>query len=214
MHDIGLLHWLASDNGWVVYSTVLGTLLLIGIGLPIPEDLILLLAGIAAYNKIVSVQGIFIVCYCGVLAGDIIMYFIGYFFGRKLLYAGTKARFFSALNLKRIAEIKRSLRKRRMVVVFAARHLFPIRSATFVAAGTLRIPFWEFILADGLAALLRVSVLLYLGHFLAETVSMETLEYLVSQAHFNIILAVALIAIGYFIKWRRKKAAIRTSTDT
>lgn len=213
MHDIGLLHWLASDNGWVVYSTVLGTLLLIGIGLPIPEDLILLLAGIAAYNKIVSIQGIFIVCYCGVLAGDIIMYFIGFFFGRKLLYAGTKARFFSALNLKRIAEIKRSLRKRRMVVVFAARHLFPIRSATFVAAGTLRIPFWEFILADGLAALISVSVLLFLGHFLAETISTDALEHLVSQAHFYIILAVILIAVGYYVKRKRKKASLENPTE-
>lgn len=51
-------------------------------------------------------------------------------------------------------------------VLFVARFLPGLRSPIFLTAGmTRRIPFWRFLLLDGLAALISVPVWVYLGYF-------------------------------------------------
>lgn len=195
---------LASDNGLVVHAGVFVMLLLGGIGFPIPEDIPLILGGVAIAQKIAPLSTMFLVCYAGVMAGDQTMFFIGHRYGQKLLDAGAKSRFFPAITQEKVEEIREGLRKRRLLYIFIGRHLFPIRSATFVCAGALRVPFLEFLVADALAALVSVSIMMSIGWWLGDQLTPETVEHLVEQAHIY-ILALALLCVGAWFLRRRMR---------
>lgn len=197
-----VLQWLASDNGQVVHITVFMLLVVGGLGFPVPEDIPILLGGVAAANNIVSYQSIFLICYLGVMLGDQIMFFIGHRYGQRILSAGTKSPFFPSITEDKVNEVREGLRKRRLLYIFIARHLFPIRSVTFVVAGALHIPFVEFFIADAFAAFISVGVMVGLGALLGETLSAETITHLAKQAHYYIIGIVVLLALGYLMNKR------------
>ena len=192
-----LVSWLSSDNGLVIHSTIFFLLILGGLGFPIPEDIPLLLAGVAAAKGIVGLQLVFITCYLGVVLADQIVYFIGFFFGQRLLNAGTKSRFFPAITEKRVKEVREGLRKRRLFYIFVGRHLFPVRSVTFVTAGALRIPYWEFFVTDAVAALVSVAIVLGIGYYLGEHLTPEVVQNIVEQAHFYITAAAIILLCSY-----------------
>lgn len=189
------MHWLASDNGQAVYIGIFFMLLLGGIGFPIPEDIPLLMGGAAALHGIVDLRMVFIICYVGVMIGDQSMYLIGHFFGHRILNAGKRSALFPGITAERIEEVREGLRKRRFIYILLGRHLFPVRSLTFVMAGALRLPFLEFLIADAIAALLSVTLMVGLGYLLAETISPDTVSNVANQAHVMIIAAVVVFAV-------------------
>jgi membrane protein DedA with SNARE-associated domain len=67
------------------YLWLTGILLLCGLGLPIPEDVSLIAAGYFAYKGVLNVHKALAVCFAAVLAGDTLAFFLGRWFGRRLL---------------------------------------------------------------------------------------------------------------------------------
>ncbi|MCB0360339.1 MAG: DedA family protein, partial [Bdellovibrionales bacterium] len=187
-----LVSWLASDNGFVVHIAVFVLLVLGGLGFPIPEDIPLLLGGVAIQKGIAPLNTMFLVCYLGVMVGDQMMFFIGHRFGQRILDAGSKSAFFPSITEARIEEIREGLRKRRLFYIFIGRHLFPIRSATFISAGALRIPFLEFLAADALAALVSVSIMMSLGWWLGGKLTPEHIQVLAHEANVVVTVVVGL----------------------
>jgi membrane protein DedA with SNARE-associated domain len=207
-----LLQWLAVDNGFNVHVTVLSLLLLGGFGFPIPEDIPLILAGVATQKGLVSPQAIMITCYVGVLLADQMVYAFGYFFGQRLLQAGTKSPLLPSVTEARVQQIREGLRKKRLTYIFIGRHLFPVRTATFVTAGALRIPFWEFLVADAIAALVSVSIVVAIGHALGGQLTPEVISHLVHRSHYYIAvftgILVLLICGRHLYKRRKRKRSL------
>lgn len=205
-----LLHWLSSDNGLGAHISIFLMLLLGGFGFPIPEDVPLILAGVAASKKIVSLQGIFLTAYVGVIVADQIIYLFGYAFGQKLLARGTKSRFFPSITEDRVELIREGLRKKRLLYILLGRHFFPLRTATFLIAGALAIPYWEFLAADAFAALLSVGIVVWLGYFLGEKLTPEVIRHLIHQAHYYILIITCAAALVWLLtKKRRQRKAGR-----
>ena len=200
------LTWIASDNGLVVHLGILALLLLGGLGFPIPEDVPILLAGVAASKEIVHLKLVWLTCYGGVLLADQIIYWIGYFFGRRLLDAGTRSPFFPSFTEEKVDEVREGLRKKRLAIIFIGRHLFPVRSVTFLTAGALRIPYLEFLLADAFAALISVTIVLALGYYLGATITPEVISHVLQQAHIYLAALVVLTAAWYYFKLKRRSA--------
>ena len=96
-----IISWLASESGLRVHLGVFALLILGGLGFPIPEDIPLLFAGVAAQKEFVKPFSIFTTSYVGVLLADQIVFLIGYFFGPKLLDAGANSSFFPSITEKR-----------------------------------------------------------------------------------------------------------------
>jgi hypothetical protein len=65
-----LLEFLQGFDGLTAYGVILGMLLACGLGVPMPEDITLLGAGILAGVESISLPGAIIVGFFGVLAGD------------------------------------------------------------------------------------------------------------------------------------------------
>jgi len=196
--------YLSSENGLYVHIGVITALLLGGFGAPIPEDIPLILAGIAASKKIVTPQAIFITSYVGVVVADQLVYLIGYIFGKKIIEAGKKSKFFPAITQDKVDEIHKGLREKRLLYIFLGRHLFPLRSVTFLTAGALRIPFFEFLCSDMLAAFVSVIIMIALGFVLGEALSPELIEEFSKQLHLLIITICLIFGLLLYLKHRQK----------
>lgn len=190
-----IIDYLASENGYNLHVWVFIALLLGGLGFPIPEDLPLLFAGLAAGRQVVSFWAIFITCYAGVVLGDLIVYTLGYFFGPSMVEAGKKSRYFPGITEARIQKVQKGLRKNRFLYIFMGRHLFPLRSITFATAGALRIPLVEFLIADLLAAFVSVFLMLGLGFLLGEALPAEVIEDVSRSIHWVAIAICGVLAI-------------------
>ena len=193
-----------SENAYDVHLGIVILLVLGALGFPVPEDIPIILAGIAAAQKIVSTQGIFLTCYVSVVIADIFIFMVGWLFGQKLLKAGTKSRFLPVVTEDKVETIREGLRKRRLLYIFIARHLFAVRTLTFLISGALRIPISEFIIADAIAALISVSLMMGLGYFLGETLTPEVINHLVSQASLYLLAAVVIVAAIYLFRKKKK----------
>lgn len=197
--DPQVLANLASNDGQGAQLVILAMLLLGGIGMPIPEDIPLFLAGILVARGVVSFQMMFLLCYLGVILADHILFFFGHLFGKKLIGAGTRATWLPALTEERVNAIREGLRKRRFFYIFLGRHLFPIRSATFIAAGSLGIPYLEFLFADAVACLLSISLIMGLGCLIGEQMSPELVSHMLHKAHYYILGAILFFALLHFV---------------
>lgn len=200
-----LIEIVANGDGIYVYLGIALLLLLGALGFPIPEDIPIILGGVLAAKEMAQIQNMFFTCYVSVVVADLFIFMLGYFFGQKILVAGKKSRFFPAITEDRVENIREGLRKRKLMYIFIARHLFAVRTITFLIAGALRIPTSEFIIADALAALVSVSIMLSLGYFLGETLSLEVLNHIISEASLVLLLAVLIVGWIYYRKKRRKK---------
>ena len=148
------------------YYAVFGVLVLCGMGLPLPEDITLIAAGIISQLGEQNVHVMLVVAYFGVLCGDWMMYLIGWRFGPHL----RQSRWFSKLlTPERMIQTETLFHRYGSRLVFFARFLPGLRAPIYVMTGiTRRVSFWRFTLMDGLAALLSIPLFVYIGYYGAE----------------------------------------------
>ncbi|HEY2841520.1 MAG TPA: VTT domain-containing protein, partial [Pirellulales bacterium] len=80
-----MLTTLLENTPVLYYVGIAGFLILTGCGLPVPEEVPIIGAGIAAASGKIDPWGGLAACLIGALIGDCIMYAIGYHFGHNLL---------------------------------------------------------------------------------------------------------------------------------
>lgn len=191
--------------------SLLSVLILCGMGLPIPEDIILLATGMIAQATGRSWMLASIVMYCGVLAGDSIAFFIGRRFGIRLLALPGIQRLLSPRKQRRIAELFHHYGS---TVFFVARFLPGLRAAIFCTAGAMKARYLHFLFFDGLAALISVPFFVWLGYFLWGKFGDDIgkLHQAVSRTHsFTAWIALAAVAAIIFVVWRIRRRFVRES---
>jgi len=152
-------------------SLYIGLLLLLvaaSFGLPLPEDIPLLLAGCLCRLGYGQVFYAVLVGLAGVLIGDFTLYIVGRRFGMGVL----ELRPFNLLITRsHIAQMKRFYRKRGNLVIFFGRFFAGVRSVMCVTAGLCRVPAWKFILIDVSGALITVPSLIGLGWWFSDKIA-------------------------------------------
>ena len=78
----GLTEQLIGQLGYLGITLIL---ILGGLGLPIPEEAPIILAAVLSRNGQMSVPLALASCLAGVLLGDLVVYFLGFFYGEKVL---------------------------------------------------------------------------------------------------------------------------------
>lgn len=131
------------------YLGIFLTLCLAGLGVPIPEEIPIVTAGVLAHQGVVHWWLALPICLAGVLAGDLALYGIGRHWGERALARPLVRR---VLDPARRDRMETAYRTRGALIVFGARHVAGIRGAAFLTAGIVRLPLWKFLLADGAAA--------------------------------------------------------------
>jgi len=192
-----------SSHGLVAYLVVFGVLVASSLGLPVPEDLTLIVAGIISNLDQVNVWLMAIICYLGILAGDLLIYRVGWLAGPALF---RKKWFRRHLTTRRLHLIRENLHKRTILTIFVARHLFYIRTATFLMCGAVRLPFARFFIIDACAALITVPIMMGLGYLFAN--NYQLIMMYMRQIKIALVI-VGLIGLAYVvIRYRRKSTDV------
>ena len=183
-------------------------LLLCGVGLPLPEDVVLISAGLLAGNSGHSWVVASVVMYIGVLAGDSLAFSVGHHFGLRILALPWAKRWLP--DAKRHL-IEKLFARYGSFVFFVARFLPGVRAGIFCIAGAMRASYARFIFFDGLAAVISVPLWVWFGHFLWGKFGndLENLSRAVSRTRSYAIWAtmglVVVIAVVVYLVWRRKR---------
>ena len=183
------------------YAAVFLVLLACGFGVPIPEDVTLVAGGIISGLGYTNEHTMFLVGMAGVLAGDSTMFMIGRLYGPRVRRFKFVRRI---LTPQRFRMVQQKFARYGNWVLFVARFLPGLRTPIFLTAGmSRRIPFWRFLLLDGLAALISVPIWVYRGHFGAN--NREWLMQMVSRGQHGLYALMAVIAVALFAVWWRKR---------
>lgn len=188
------------------YIVLFGLLLACGMGLPLPEDIPLIIAGALIAKGQMQWVHAGIVAWCGIIGGDLILYYLGHRFGRNI----TRVPFVGKhLSEKRIDQAEKLFEKWGVLVVAVGRMFAGIRGAMVVTAGTIRYPLPRFIIADGLAALVSGGFFMVLGFLFYK--HLDDIFATVAKYKELVILGLGVVVIiaGGIWWWRRKRRMAR-----
>ena len=152
------------------YLGIILFLVLTGCGLPIPEEVPIILAGVLSSRQppLLDPWLAYFSCLVGALIGDAVMYAIGYHWGNGLLSAHPRIGKF--LHAEREARFEDSVQRHGLKVMLLARFMVGIRGPVYLAAGVVRIPFRRFVAMDLVAATLVVSLFFSLAYMFGERI--------------------------------------------
>lgn len=188
------------------YFAVFLVLIACGIGIPVPEDITLIAGGvICALSKTTShllhFEVMSLVALAGVLIGDGTMFFMGRRLGSKVTRVPGIRRI---ITEKIYSEIQAKVLKYGDKILFLARFLPGLRAPIYIMAGVShRVSYLKFVIMDGLAAIISVPVLVYLGYFFANDLD-EILNY-VKHSEFAII-GLVILVVGIIVFYNVRKA--------
>ena len=201
---IDLLNFI-QPYGTYSYFVILAVLLACGFGLPLPEDITLVTAGILASRNIIDFKMTVALCLLGVLLGDGVIFWLGSHYGAKL----RRTKFFSVIiPEKRDAAVKAIVQKYGDKVIFMARFMPGLRTPLFFATGSYHVPFWKFFLLDGFAALISVPLWVYVGFLFGS--NLEHLEIVIKKAQKGIYSSLAAIIVIFVTVYFVRKRYLRT----
>ena len=177
-----------------------GILLLCGLGLPIPEDISLIAAGYFSFKEIIEVKRALLVCFAAVLAGDTMAFFLGRFFGRRVLASQLAHRYFTPRRQRRV---RAYFRKFGSKVVLVGRFTPGFRFTIFFTAGTLHLRPSVFFIYDCTAAAFSVPVLVLAAYRFGAQID-RVVSYARHTEH-GILVALAIAAVVLVIKGLRRR---------
>ncbi len=140
-------------------------LLLGGIGVPIPEEMPIIVSAVLARQGASRWWIAVPVCLVGVLSGDVILYCGGWRWGRAILdWRPVRL----LVSRRRARQIEAAYRRHAVKTIITARHIVGLRAVAFLTAGIVRVPFRTFFIADGGSAAFSVSLDFALAYFFTD----------------------------------------------
>jgi membrane protein DedA with SNARE-associated domain len=143
------------------YAGLLVVLVLCGLGLPVPEDAVLLTGGFLAHRGIVEYPVALAISFIGVITGDCSLFFLGRRFGTGIL------RYFGLMHpgsRRSIARMRAFMDRHGHRAVFYGRFLAGLRALVYLSAGSLGVPVSRFLMYDLLGAVISVPLVVSLGY--------------------------------------------------
>ena len=198
-------HWIHRGG----YPVLFLLLFCCGLGLPLPEDVPLIISGILVQTGEFSLATAAIVAWCGIIGGDCMLYLLGNKLGPDIVNVPIVGRH---INAKRLATVELWFVRWGIWVVAVGRMFAGVRGTMVVVAGASKFNFWKFIAADGVAAVVSGGLFVLLGYKFAQ--HQKHLHHLVEQIKGGMVIggAVVVIAIIAFV-WQRNRAKTIRGVD-
>jgi membrane protein DedA with SNARE-associated domain len=195
------------------YGLMILALVAAGLGLPLPEDIVMISGAILAQRGITDLRLTVLALAVGVFLGDSALYWIARrvgpaIYGWKLVQR--------VLPEPRRHWIEERIAKHGGLVVFFARHVAGFRGPTFAIAAIHGISYPRFILWDMLALAISLPLWMALGWFFGS--SMDTLLAYTENAEVaisvGVIVVVLLLITGHYVaKLVRKRIQDRADRE-
>lgn len=174
-------------------------LLLCGLGLPLPEEVTLIGAGILLYREEVAFVPIVAVCSAAILLGDSVPYWLGRRYGMNALRVRWVARL---VHPERLHRLRARFAEHGNVVTFACRFFAGIRIPGYFVAGTMGMGYARFLLLDALGVLISVPISIHLGRVFGGSV--DTLKERFHDFHLILAFLVLTLTLTLLIRYRRR----------
>ncbi len=196
----------------IIYWGVVTFMTLSSLGVPIPEEVVLVSCGFIGYMVNhpeiypppypgamgVNVTFLMWLCFISVLLSDCLVFLIGRFFGYKIFR--TKL-FQKKVGDQRLEQINSWYYRYGIWVSFLFRFTPGLRFPGHMSCGMLGLPLWKFFLVDALAAMISVPTQVYLVATYGEVILRHLKEFKF------IIASLLLVGLVFFLvrKWMTKK---------
>src|SRR5262245_39475447 len=197
----------ATIQAWISavgYPALFGLLFACGLGLPLPEDIPLVIAGALIAKGSMTWLWAGICAWCGIIGGDCMLYMFGRKFGLEITRVPMIGKH---VTKERIKQVEAMFEKYGVGVVGVGRLFAGIRGAMVVCAGAIRYNFATFIIADGIAALISGGLWMLLGHWLGSKLDEETIKHYSRPITWGLI-TVALLFVAWLIFKKRHKEQV------
>jgi membrane protein DedA with SNARE-associated domain len=212
-----LLNWFVqyAYQPWLIYLAIFTFMLASGFGLPIPEEVTLIGAGLVCFvgsrpdlypppfegatpvNPYVTAG----VAFFSVVFADCLVFFLGKFFGGKILRASYMARFRARMD-----EVGRWTQKYGMWAAGAFRFTPGLRFPGHFACGMMGLPVASFVMVDAFAAAISVPTQVLLVAYYGETIFVYLRQFKIGLA--AIIGAIVFYyVLRFFLNRRAAKRA-------
>jgi membrane protein DedA with SNARE-associated domain len=172
---------------------------------PLPED-VPLIAGGYLVARTGSLPLMIFTGLAGILIGDSVIFRAGQTYGERLL----DTRFGRHISGERVQRTIHLFEKHGAKFIMVARFVPGLRAVTYFVAGTTGVPYWKFLLFDGLAACVSAPAWVYLGFWARQHNMIHRAMRISSRAEFSLLgLFVVVVAIWFGIATLRKRARRR-----
>jgi membrane protein DedA with SNARE-associated domain len=199
-------------DGWPSYAIVFGILVACGLGVPLPEDISLILGGFLTYEGKADLATMMLTGLLGIIVGDSMIFYAGWRFGRHVggQPTGLLAR---VVTPEKRAKVAALFGKHGEKIVMAARFLPGVRAVTFFTAGSVHMKYWRFILFDGMAAAVSAPVFVYLGHYFGG--ELHTLILAVRKGQTRVFIGMGVVIVAYIIfnRWRASRQKAKEAAE-
>jgi membrane protein DedA with SNARE-associated domain len=162
-----LTEHLIGQLGQLGYLGIVLALILGGLGLPIPEEVPIIFAAVLTRNEKMTAPLALASCLTGVLLGDMVVYFLGFFYGEKVISLPLTRRL---LTRQREAQIKGYFHRHGFKILVSGRFVPGFRTAAYLTAGILKLPTLKLLLTDLVAASLSTFLMFGLGYAFAHQI--------------------------------------------
>ena len=170
--------------------TLLVFMLLIAVATLVSEDATCIAAGLLVAQGTIGFVPATLACLIGIVGGDCMLFFIGRFVSAPLL---TRRPFRWFISKDALDNASEWLEKRGAAVIIASRFIPGSRLPTYVSAGSLRLPFWKFLLYFMIASLIWTPILVGLSVLFGERLLMRFLDVYEGYAIWVFVVAILLM---------------------
>ena len=199
MPDLGHLieHW--------GYLAIFVFVLLGNLGVPVPEESILVLAGYLVWQGDLRLPLVLLVGILSAIAGDNLGYWIGRRYGQEAIERYGR---WVLLTPARLEATRRFVTRYGAFGVFAARFIAGLRFMAGPLAGSTGLPPLAFVAANALGAVLYVPTMVAAGYGVAYGLGdyLKRLERVVGRVEHAVLFGAIIAAIA-FLGWRALRAA-------
>jgi len=179
------------------YAAAFILLLAAGVGVPLPEDIPILLSGYLSHRGVMRLAIALPVCFSGVLIGDACLFLLARHGAQSLR---RRRRLAGHVSSDRLARARALVSRYGVGAVVVARHVAGLRVAVFAAAGAAGMSFRRFIIWDAISASASVPLMIMLGYFFADRLE-ELLHHIHHVEHWAFAVAL-LAAIVALVHWQ------------
>jgi membrane protein DedA with SNARE-associated domain len=190
------------------HLAVFAFLVLGGLGVPVPEELLQLTAGYLAHRGVLHFWPTVAAAWTGIVLGDALFFVVARSQGPRLLESRKVA---WLLTPGRRAFLERHFARHAVLTILVARHASAFRLPTYALAAVHGVRLVTFVVADGVSALVSVPLVVWVGWFFASHI--EAVKHHVHQAELLVALLGGLLLASWWglRAWLARRAARRAA---
>lgn len=166
-------------------------------------ELIVILAGVLAHKGYLAPVPAALYAFCGSLASDQIMFYLGRWKGNALLHR------FPRLE-KKALKVRAWLSRHETLLILGFRFIYGVRNVTPILMGMSRVNHWKFLVLNIISAAVWAASFIAAGYFFGQALT----ALLNTHPHAEKFLLLVVVAIGGGIWLWRKARSRRVKSDS